>query len=242
MKNLKIVPIVILCTMASYSCSTINVGAYLAVKENKPYLFKRVFIRSQQDLVYKILESNFGNPNQADTVEVRPEIVFRSIGIQNETGYYPIATEDSNMAIKMIYGNYFLNSVIINKSNETLLFPVEWTTQLPELTLSNYHVSIPNKLRKKDTITIDAGKMARVVLFGFRLRDIELDSIKFKKCLGIDINRFISGDTLREQVWIDRKEGVLLWKKYDGVTDKRVFGNFGYSPTKPLFIIPKIEF
>ena len=206
-----------------FSCATINIRPYLTVRTNTPYRFKRVFVRSQQDLEYKIIESNFGNPNQPDTVEVQTEIFFDSILIENEKAYYPFTTDQAKGTPRLLYGKHFLHSVIIYQPNRTLFSPVIWSTQLPDLKIKDFSFSIPNTIKKTDTLTILDEKMGRSIFYGFNVKNLTLDKTNFKKCLVIDINRFISGDTLREQVWISKSQGVLLWVKGDGIADRRVF-------------------
>ena len=209
-------------TTVIISCKSIRIIDYLKIQDNKRETFNGVFIKTADDVHYKIIEQLFGSVSSSDTVIEITEIIYKSINIEGHKAFYAIETIDTIKKNPNIGPRHFLYSAMLFFKDTTFIAPVFDKEDLNKLRFADFKFKIPPSVTNKDSVVI-IDRKKRMVLYNFHKTSLSIGKNKFTNCLFLDIRDEWHDALYGEKVWVHKKHGVLKWVRSTGRTETRVF-------------------
>jgi hypothetical protein len=203
------------------SCRTIKPFEYFKLNENQVDSFIGAFTKDKTDSNYMKIERHFPGLAVEDDFKEKYEIVYKTRNIEGHKAFYAVKTKDTIYYDASFGPNHFLFSALIFEKGKVFIAPSFDLKDLRRLKFSDFKFVIPEKLSRRDTISI-VDKKKETILHNFRLDDLTIDGKKYTHCLLIDLLIKWPDTTYYSKVWLHKEFGVLKWIRSTGRTDTRL--------------------
>jgi hypothetical protein len=204
-----------------FSCRTIRPFEYFKLNENQVDSFVGTFTKDKTDSNYMEVERLFPGQSVPDDFKEKYEIIYKTVNIEGHKVFYAVKTKDTIYFDASFGPNHFLFSALIFEKGKVFIAPSFDLTDLHQLKFSDFKFIIPEKISRRDTISM-VDKNKETVLRNFRFDDLTIDGKKYKHCLVIDLLTRWPDTTHHSKVWLHKDYGVLKWIRSTGRTDIRI--------------------
>jgi hypothetical protein len=203
------------------SCRTIKPFNYFKLQENQVDSFVGSFTKDKTDTMYRKIESLFPGLAVEDDFREKYKIVYKTKTIEGHKAFYAVNTKDTIYYDASFGPNHFLFSALIFENGKVFIAPSYDLKELQRLKFSDFKYVIPERLSKRDTISI-VDKKKETILHNFRFDNLLIDGKMYKQCLVIDLLIKWPDTTYHSKVWLHKKLGVLKWIRSTGRVDTRL--------------------